>query len=478
VGQLILVDEQLRLGSSEEGDGSLGGDRALSSEHALLTCELAGEWVVRDLGSEGGTYLNGRPLASAESFYRGDTLRVGESKLLVVDGPHRAPREGVQLPGPIEPPIFPAPRQEPKETEAGTPAPPLKLGPGITTYRKRRRAYVIDSLIASAIATGVVFALGLRPFSGFVAIAVVLAWDFLFESLRGQTIGKRVMKIRVVRRDGSRLQPQHVAARSVLRIVDGVPGLPLVGLLSMILTGPSRRQRLGDLAGGTIVVESERMMSTLPPTTRDRLILFGYPVLWIVPVIVWALMTPGATTQFCRQGQLSSLNPPEGTCLARDAVVTAVNPGHTLHWRGFDISLRAARERTSGRSALVAYKLAVTNTTARPQGLDHESMQLALNVPVLGGGKVRSARDLPRTVKLHGLRAIADGRSIAPGRTRVGWERFLVPSEVVPLLNNSLASLSFLPPMGAGGGLPDLGVLRLWNPATAQGAAAIHVRRS
>jgi hypothetical protein len=247
----------------------------------------------------------------------------------------------------------------------------------------------------------------------------------------------------------------------------------------MILSGPSRRQRLGDLAAGTIVVDSERMMSKLPPTTRDRLILFGYPVLWLVPVIVWGLMTPGATTQFCRTNLLS-LNAPEGTCRVGNTLLTAVNPGHTLHWRGFDISLRAARSRpvrrTGNLSTIVAYKLAVTNTSTRPQELDHQTMELRLNVG-LGGGETRGAGDLPPTAKIHGFRAIADGRPIAPGHTRVGWERFLVPTSAVPLLNNTLSSLSFLPPATTAEHLPRIGDIRLWNPANARGAAAIHVRR-
>src|SRR5256885_4894853 len=91
VGQLILVDEELRLGSSQPGVGALGGDASLSAAHALLTRDHAGEWMLHDLGSAEGTFLNGRPLSGVEALHRGDTLRLGTSKLLVVEGSAPAP---------------------------------------------------------------------------------------------------------------------------------------------------------------------------------------------------------------------------------------------------------------------------------------------------------------------------------------------------------------------------------------------------
>jgi pSer/pThr/pTyr-binding forkhead associated (FHA) protein len=84
VGELILVDDELRLGSSQPGVGALGGDASLSAAHALLTRDHIGEWMVHDLGSAEGTFLNGRPLSGIEPLHRGDTLRLGSSKLLVL----------------------------------------------------------------------------------------------------------------------------------------------------------------------------------------------------------------------------------------------------------------------------------------------------------------------------------------------------------------------------------------------------------
>jgi hypothetical protein len=58
----------------------------------------------------------------------------------------------------------------------------------------------------------------------------------------------------VVRADGRPARMREIAVRTVLRVVDGVGGY-IVGLIVMLATG-QRRQRLGDLAAGTIVVDA------------------------------------------------------------------------------------------------------------------------------------------------------------------------------------------------------------------------------
>jgi uncharacterized RDD family membrane protein YckC len=85
--------------------------------------------------------------------------------------------------------------------------------------------------------------------------AVILGWAlyyfFALESGDGQTVGKKLMKLRVVRANGSPVGMREVAVRTVLRVVDNY----LVGLIVMLATG-DRRQRIGDLAAGTIVVDA------------------------------------------------------------------------------------------------------------------------------------------------------------------------------------------------------------------------------
>ncbi len=85
-----------------------------------------------------------------------------------------------------------------------------------------------------------------------VYLALVLLYYFALEATIGRTVGKLLVGLRVVGRDGARPSVGAVGIRTVLRVVDWLPVLYLVGFVSMAATG-ARRQRLGDLAAGTRV---------------------------------------------------------------------------------------------------------------------------------------------------------------------------------------------------------------------------------
>lgn len=68
----------------------------------------------------------------------------------------------------------------------------------------------------------------------------------------GQSIGKRVMNMRVVKKDGSRPGVGAYILRWLLMIIDG-PLMSGFGLLIMLMN--KNNQRLGDLAAGTIVIK-------------------------------------------------------------------------------------------------------------------------------------------------------------------------------------------------------------------------------
>jgi uncharacterized RDD family membrane protein YckC len=70
--------------------------------------------------------------------------------------------------------------------------------------------------------------------------------------LRGQTIGKRQMNIRVVKADGFALDPMGVFIRTIFRVVDQIPFFWIVPVVS------PRQQRFGDMAARTIVVAEEQ----------------------------------------------------------------------------------------------------------------------------------------------------------------------------------------------------------------------------
>jgi hypothetical protein len=72
----------------------------------------------------------------------------------------------------------------------------------------------------------------------------------------GRTPGKRALGLRVVRVDGAPVGPVESLARNLLRVVE-VPLGYAPGVLAIAL-GP-RRQRLGDLVAGTLVVRERRV---------------------------------------------------------------------------------------------------------------------------------------------------------------------------------------------------------------------------
>jgi uncharacterized RDD family membrane protein YckC len=94
-----------------------------------------------------------------------------------------------------------------------------------------------------------------------VGIGWALYYYFACESGSGQTVGKRAMKIRVVRTDGAPAGMREIGIRTVLRLVDGL-FLYGVGLVAMLVTR-ERRGRLGDLAGGTMIVSAEQRAPTV-----------------------------------------------------------------------------------------------------------------------------------------------------------------------------------------------------------------------
>ncbi len=78
---------------------------------------------------------------------------------------------------------------------------------------------------------------------------VEVGYFSLFEGLGGRTPGKSLMGLRVVRADGQTLGLGSVLIRNVVRVFDNMYA---IGVLAMLLS--PRAQRLGDIAGRTIVV--------------------------------------------------------------------------------------------------------------------------------------------------------------------------------------------------------------------------------
>ncbi|MGH9718846.1 MAG: RDD family protein [Bryobacteraceae bacterium] len=131
-------------------------------------------------------------------------------------------------------------------------------------------AFAVDlacmSVIVEVIARLAVAIRVLSPdFSGamraILYFVVMLGYAIAFEwQWRGQTPGKRLLRLRVMDAQALKLQPSQIVTRNLLRFVDALPVFYLVGGAACVLS--RHAQRLGDLAANTVVVRSPE---TQPP---------------------------------------------------------------------------------------------------------------------------------------------------------------------------------------------------------------------
>jgi uncharacterized RDD family membrane protein YckC len=85
-----------------------------------------------------------------------------------------------------------------------------------------------------------------------IGYAIFLEWTW-----RGQTIGKRLFRLRVVDVEGMRLQFNQIVVRNLLRFVDELPLFYFVGGVTCWIS--PKCQRLGDIAANTVVIRSPRV---------------------------------------------------------------------------------------------------------------------------------------------------------------------------------------------------------------------------
>lgn len=110
---------------------------------------------------------------------------------------------------------------------------------GYVAGRACQFAGVLSADWAKALSVTLYFAIS-------VAYGIVLEWRW-----RGQTIGKRLLGLRVMDVHGLRLQFPQIALRNLLRLVDCLPVFYLVGGIACLYS--RKCQRLGDLAANTMV---------------------------------------------------------------------------------------------------------------------------------------------------------------------------------------------------------------------------------
>jgi uncharacterized RDD family membrane protein YckC len=129
-------------------------------------------------------------------------------------------------------------------------------------------AWFIDQLCLSVAMTAVgsvVDLLGVLSWNFAIALSVIayfvvsIGYRIFFEwCWRGQTIGKKLFRLRVADVDGMRLQFNQIVVRNLLRFVDMLPMFYFLGGLTCWLN--SKCQRLGDIAANTVVIRAPRLV--------------------------------------------------------------------------------------------------------------------------------------------------------------------------------------------------------------------------
>jgi hypothetical protein len=101
---------------------------------------------------------------------------------------------------------------------------------------------------------------------------ITAGYFMVFEILwNGQTPGKRLVGVRVIRENGYPIRPVDAVIRNLVRIVDWLPATYGIGVLTMLLN--RRSKRLGDFASGTIVIREAARGATaamIPTVTASR----------------------------------------------------------------------------------------------------------------------------------------------------------------------------------------------------------------
>ncbi|MGA2971096.1 MAG: RDD family protein [Candidatus Bathyarchaeia archaeon] len=83
---------------------------------------------------------------------------------------------------------------------------------------------------------------------------IVLLYFAILEGTMGATLGKKLVKIKVVREDGSACGIGPAFVRTLLRIIDGLPFLYIIGMV--LIARSDKKQRLGDRLAKTVVVKA------------------------------------------------------------------------------------------------------------------------------------------------------------------------------------------------------------------------------
>jgi uncharacterized RDD family membrane protein YckC len=151
----------------------------------------------------------------------------------------------------------------------------VRLEYELASLRERLLAFLLDLLSMSLLALVIAFVfLGMLKLTGTLEIitSIMIGSVFLFYSLafeyfnNGQSVGKKVMKIQVIKITGEKASFYDYVGRWVFRILDIY--FSLGAIASMLIASSSRAQRIGDIVSNTSVI---RLESTIHLNLNDIL---------------------------------------------------------------------------------------------------------------------------------------------------------------------------------------------------------------
>jgi uncharacterized RDD family membrane protein YckC len=148
----------------------------------------------------------------------------------------------------------------------------IELSYEIGGIGSRFLAAILDSVLILTLELFALYVFGLatellEQFTSQIAaigalLTFLILWGYylFFELIwSGQSPGKRVIGLRVVREGGRPITVSGAAIRNLIRVIDFLPFGYGVGVVVMFID--SRARRLGDLAAGTLVVKERRGVS-------------------------------------------------------------------------------------------------------------------------------------------------------------------------------------------------------------------------
>jgi uncharacterized RDD family membrane protein YckC len=164
----------------------------------------------------------------------------------------------------------------------------------------RAQAWMVDALLRLLMLFVAMIPLSLFGKGGnglamLLMFALLWAYSVACEVwLGGQTLGKRALGLRVVNADGTPVTWLPSVVRNLLRVVDVLPGVYGVGLVSSLIDPHARR--LGDIVAGTMVIHANEL-----PAGQQ------VPAIAAIPLpVVLAVDEQAALVEFAeRAGQLT-----------------------------------------------------------------------------------------------------------------------------------------------------------------------------